>query len=314
MDLAAGQFHFSGHERRPTFPVQFLGTAAPGPRSWLWGWANPAPAPGAGAQRRCRDPLRFGERYDVPELVQAEVPFDGAADDRRRPHRVRARRGACRSRHGWRAAPGSGTTPTSAVAPGSGCCSRGCSSTPRRSPACSACPRRGHSPVHRGPGPPSSRRELGVAPRCAVGRPHADPVRRHDHESTLRRAGTPGSGTLQGTAGGDPGSDGRPGSRPARLRWRVRGLADGSVPEQVCPSPPPQPPLEARRRKPRPSPLARPPSRPCSSRPTARRRVLDPRHDRHRGLHREPAARSARATSCSTASPSRGPCTTRWPR
>lgn len=79
VDLAAGQFHFSG-TKPATFPAQFLGTAAPGPRSWLWGWANPGQHPeqvlSAAAATRA-----LGEQYDVPELVQAEVPFGGAADD-----------------------------------------------------------------------------------------------------------------------------------------------------------------------------------------------------------------------------------------
>ncbi|MEH3075650.1 MAG: hypothetical protein PGN11_03080 [Quadrisphaera sp.] len=54
--------------------VHLLGTAAPGPRSWLWSWANPS---GFGEDttdlaRWLRD---FGDRFAVPELVRAEVPF-----------------------------------------------------------------------------------------------------------------------------------------------------------------------------------------------------------------------------------------------
>lgn len=74
VDLATGEFRFSG-PNPGTFPVQFLGTAAPGPRSWLWGWANP----GQHADRvltAASAARSFGERHDVPELVQAEVPFD----------------------------------------------------------------------------------------------------------------------------------------------------------------------------------------------------------------------------------------------
>lgn len=74
VDLTAGEFRFSGPDPG-TFPVQLVGTAAPGPRTWLWGWANPGQHPervltAVSAARA------LGERLDVPELVQAEVPFD----------------------------------------------------------------------------------------------------------------------------------------------------------------------------------------------------------------------------------------------
>lgn len=54
--------------------MHLLGTAAPGPRSWLWSWANPS---GFGEDvtdlaRWLRD---FGGRYGVPELSRSEVPF-----------------------------------------------------------------------------------------------------------------------------------------------------------------------------------------------------------------------------------------------
>ncbi|WP_144761845.1 DUF6882 domain-containing protein [Curtobacterium sp. 9128] len=80
VDLAAGVFHFSG-ANPATFPVQFVGTAAPGPRSWLWAWANPGEQ--AEQVRSAAMATRaMGERMGVPELVQAEVPFDiEPADD-----------------------------------------------------------------------------------------------------------------------------------------------------------------------------------------------------------------------------------------
>ena len=82
VDLGAGEFRFTGPET-VTLPVQLLGSAAPGPRSWLWGWANPGqfPAQVVGAANATR---AFGERYDVPELVSGEVPFwPGDEDDDR---------------------------------------------------------------------------------------------------------------------------------------------------------------------------------------------------------------------------------------
>jgi hypothetical protein len=63
--------------------VHLLGTAAPGPHSWLWSWANPsgfAPAVTALAEW-----LRgFGEQHGIAELTTAEVPFadlPGAPDN-----------------------------------------------------------------------------------------------------------------------------------------------------------------------------------------------------------------------------------------
>ncbi|TDB97343.1 hypothetical protein E1267_39945 [Nonomuraea longispora] len=52
-----------------------LGSAAPGPRSWLWAWANPSgfPPEVAAASATLRD---FGQRHGIPELASAEVPFD----------------------------------------------------------------------------------------------------------------------------------------------------------------------------------------------------------------------------------------------
>jgi hypothetical protein len=63
--------------------MQLLGSAAPGPRSWLWAWANPT---------GYRDDIliaanearAFGEQHGIPELANAEVPFDalpGSPDD-----------------------------------------------------------------------------------------------------------------------------------------------------------------------------------------------------------------------------------------
>ena len=75
VDLAAGTFTFEGTSGRVTYPVQLLGSAAPGPRSWLWGWANPS---GYSPQvlRAANAARALGEAYGIPELLAGEVPFD----------------------------------------------------------------------------------------------------------------------------------------------------------------------------------------------------------------------------------------------
>jgi hypothetical protein len=59
--------------------VGLLGTAAPGPRSWMWAWANPTPYPdhvlAAAGQVRA-----FGEARGVKELVTPEIPLDDSWD------------------------------------------------------------------------------------------------------------------------------------------------------------------------------------------------------------------------------------------
>lgn len=74
-DLAEPRFSFTGDHPLTCTRVHLLGSAAPGPKSWLWSWANPF---------GYRDDLlelatfvrEFGERHDIPELSTAEVPFD----------------------------------------------------------------------------------------------------------------------------------------------------------------------------------------------------------------------------------------------
>ncbi len=74
-DLAEPRFAFTGEHPLRCTAVHLLGSAAPGPRSWLWGWANPAGYKqeilALGAQVRA-----FGEQHGIRELASAEVPFD----------------------------------------------------------------------------------------------------------------------------------------------------------------------------------------------------------------------------------------------
>lgn len=75
VDLQEQRFEFTGS--RPLVCTRFhlLGSAAPGPRSWLWAWANPSgfPEPVTALSASLRD---FGQRYGIAELTSPEVPFD----------------------------------------------------------------------------------------------------------------------------------------------------------------------------------------------------------------------------------------------
>jgi len=87
VDLAEGTFTFDGGPgdggAGATYPVQLLGSAAPGPRSWLWGWANPS---GYSEQvlRAATAARTLGETYGIPELTSGEVPFDDEGSDEAR--------------------------------------------------------------------------------------------------------------------------------------------------------------------------------------------------------------------------------------
>ncbi|MFV2178496.1 DUF6882 domain-containing protein [Actinomadura sp. LOL_016] len=91
VDLQAQRFVFSGSREIVCSRVHLLGSAAPGPQSWLWAWANPAgyPEPLIAHSARVRD---FGQRHGIPQLASAEVPFDalpgGPAEPRFEPARV----------------------------------------------------------------------------------------------------------------------------------------------------------------------------------------------------------------------------------
>ncbi|CAM3740463.1 DUF6882 domain-containing protein [Kibdelosporangium persicum] len=55
--------------------VQLLGSAAPGPRSWLWSWANPTGYRDE-VLLAANEARKFGEQHGIAELATAEVPFD----------------------------------------------------------------------------------------------------------------------------------------------------------------------------------------------------------------------------------------------
>ena len=75
VDLAVPRFAFTGENPVTASAMHLLGSAAPGPRSWLWSWANPA-----GYRQEVTwlaEQLRdFGKQYGIPQLSEPEVPFD----------------------------------------------------------------------------------------------------------------------------------------------------------------------------------------------------------------------------------------------
>jgi hypothetical protein len=73
VDLDVPSFSVSGDHPLTCTAMHLLGTAAPGPRSWLWSWANPSGF--APAATRLAEWLRgFGEQHGIAGLT-AEVPF-----------------------------------------------------------------------------------------------------------------------------------------------------------------------------------------------------------------------------------------------
>ncbi|MFD6389845.1 DUF6882 domain-containing protein [Nocardia sp. NPDC060259] len=74
VDLRAGRFTFTGEQPIECSAVHLLGSAAPGPQSWLWSWGNPAgyPETVTGLAQSARD---FGIHHRISELANVEVPF-----------------------------------------------------------------------------------------------------------------------------------------------------------------------------------------------------------------------------------------------
>ncbi|HEY7598001.1 MAG TPA: hypothetical protein VH969_32995 [Actinophytocola sp.] len=87
VDLARPAFDFTGATPRTCSRVHLLGSAAPGPGTWLWGWANPTDYPTAviGLGEYVRD---FGRRHAIPELAEPEVPFASLPGSPGDPHLV----------------------------------------------------------------------------------------------------------------------------------------------------------------------------------------------------------------------------------
>lgn len=88
-DLAVPRFSFGGEKPLTASAVHVLGSAAPGPRSWLWSWANPVgdhPSAIALAEQ-----LRaYGKEHGIPEFTEAEIPFADLPGSPTEPLRVAA--------------------------------------------------------------------------------------------------------------------------------------------------------------------------------------------------------------------------------
>ncbi|MFC5829428.1 DUF6882 domain-containing protein [Nonomuraea insulae] len=85
VDLQQQRFEFTGSRTLTCTGFHLLGSAAPGPGSWLWAWANPSGFPPAvvAASARLRD---FGRQHGIPELASAEVPFSALPGAPTEPH------------------------------------------------------------------------------------------------------------------------------------------------------------------------------------------------------------------------------------
>lgn len=74
VDFAVPRFGFGGDKPLTASAVHLLGSAAPGPQSWLWSWANPS-----GYRQEVTwlaEQLRdYGKEHGIPEFTEAEVPF-----------------------------------------------------------------------------------------------------------------------------------------------------------------------------------------------------------------------------------------------
>ncbi|MVU83596.1 hypothetical protein GPX89_40955 [Nocardia sp. ET3-3] len=87
VNIAERRFEFRCADRTLVCTaMHLLGSAAPGPQSWLWSWANPTGYPDevTAVAKSVRD---FGSQQGIPELASAEVPFAAFGEDVE-PHQV----------------------------------------------------------------------------------------------------------------------------------------------------------------------------------------------------------------------------------
>ena len=76
VDLTVGVLSFTGRDGTLETPAHVIGTAAPGPGTWMWAWQNVNGFPHAAVARseQVRD---FGTRFGLAELTTPEVPLRG---------------------------------------------------------------------------------------------------------------------------------------------------------------------------------------------------------------------------------------------
>ncbi|WP_336088183.1 DUF6882 domain-containing protein [Nocardia sp. SSK8] len=87
VDLRAGRFTLTGDQPIECERMHLLGSAAPGPQSWLWSWGNPAgyPETVTGLAQSVRE---TGIRYGISQLADVEVPFTALPTPSDRPEAV----------------------------------------------------------------------------------------------------------------------------------------------------------------------------------------------------------------------------------
>lgn len=74
-DMAAGAIVFEGPQPFAA-RMQVLGSAAPGPRTWLWSWGNQGQVPEL-LTSTARVLQQYGKQHDVPEFVEPELEYEG---------------------------------------------------------------------------------------------------------------------------------------------------------------------------------------------------------------------------------------------
>ncbi|MGF4045197.1 DUF6882 domain-containing protein [Paenarthrobacter nitroguajacolicus] len=72
--FASVEFHFPGRSSKHLHTA-FVGTSAPGAKSFLWAWANPNVAATPAQQEVFDQVVAFGRHYGIEELTNGEIPF-----------------------------------------------------------------------------------------------------------------------------------------------------------------------------------------------------------------------------------------------
>ncbi|GAA1116375.1 hypothetical protein GCM10009605_56800 [Nocardiopsis composta] len=86
VNLQEQRFEFDGERPLQCTRFHLLGSAAPGPGSWLWAWANPSiPEPVTALSASLRD---FGAQHGIAELARPEIPFDALPQAQGAPNAV----------------------------------------------------------------------------------------------------------------------------------------------------------------------------------------------------------------------------------
>lgn len=81
-------FEFSGDHPLVCSRFHVLGSAAPGPATWLWSWANTGANYAPEITELAERVREYGLRHGIPALSQGEVPFDQLPGSPSHPNRV----------------------------------------------------------------------------------------------------------------------------------------------------------------------------------------------------------------------------------